>query len=266
MNYKWFQNFLLLSLLSLALLWVAGIGRYDYAPRSNAFFNDPNQMAFWALCICCSYFFLNIKAIKTWQILAVLSLTFVILLSSASRSALVGFSFIILGVILTFLKDFKTSLRFIVIIIPILILLVLFTGIDYILEQENIKFMVDRTEATDIARQSEVRGYTRLINYPEYLFLGAGHGGDYRFNATHEIHSSWAGLIFYYGIPGTLTFLLFLYSLASKLPLNLKAFFCAPLLYGFSTFGIRTPVFWLFLSIVALYILNKKRNLNNDES
>ena len=40
----------LASLLFLVAVYCLGLGRYDYAPRYNAFFNDPNQMAFWVLC------------------------------------------------------------------------------------------------------------------------------------------------------------------------------------------------------------------------
>ena len=47
-------------------------------------------------------------------------------------------------------------------------------------------------------KQLEVRGYLRIIQYPQYLFFGAGQGMDERFDNIngYEVHSSFAGVLF----------------------------------------------------------------------
>lgn len=248
-----FQNIILISFLVILICWVLGLGRYSFNPRYNFFFNDPNQLAFWVLCS------LSIYLLKPNKMsILVISLGFFIVMSSMSRSAILGLVFILIGY--TFFYNFKYDLK--KIFTKVFAILFLFISIFIILNtnQDEFKYILDRFVETDVEDQADIRGYTALLKYPEYLFFGAGQGEYYRFSSTnHEIHSTWAGLLFYYGVVGFIIFIFFLWSIWTKLSLYEKIIFLAPLIYGFSTYGLRTSIFWFFISIYVIHIELKKR-------
>ncbi|TVU61490.1 hypothetical protein FQP88_14340 [Vibrio atlanticus] len=130
-------------------------------------------------------------------------------------------------------------------------------------EHELITNTFNRIESTDTESQVDIRGYNLLYDFPEYLITGAGQGAEYRFERTHEIHSSWAAIIFYYGIPGTIMFVIFIMKIMNKMPIFNRVYFMAPFLYGISTYGLRTPIFWIMISVIASIYMNE---VNEDES
>ncbi len=235
----------------LFLAWMLGVGRYDYFPRYNGFFNDPNQMAFWVICIFCTFFFMSQGRFRHWTFLfAILCLTLVF--ATQSRSALLGVFFCVLaaGARVIGVGEGRTWLpeRAIGIGVSMLLMMAL---VYYFLGFEVSQAVFARFAETDFEQQAEVRGYYRLFDYPRYLLLGTGQGLDWRFGGSDEIHSTWVGILFYYGLLGLTIFLLFLFSIFRRLDVAEKVVFMAPVFYGFSTYGARTPVFWMFLAAAA---------------
>src|SRR5690606_800238 len=78
------------------IIWVIGLGRYDFEPRYNGLFNDPNQMAFWVLSTCAIYLYISGSNFK--KIIVYFLALFLILLTM-SRSASIGFLMLTLGFI-----------------------------------------------------------------------------------------------------------------------------------------------------------------------
>lgn len=117
--------------------------------------------------------------------------------------------------------------------------------------------MLDRFSVTDFGEQADLRGYGRPQNYPEFLLFGAGQGLDTRFMSEHEIHSSWVAIFFYYGLIGLTLFIILLWNIFSKLDIAEKLVFFAPMFYGISTYGLRSPIFWFFIAS-AIFAANKK--------
>lgn len=240
------------SILSLLLIWILGFGRSRFAPRYNGFFNDPNQMAFWLLCLFSSFVLLNDKK-YLWKTV-LFGLCSVLIMATLSRSALVGLAVIFCGVALSFLQsepgqslNSKINKK----IFGSVLSLIFAVGAIYIASMdEGFLAIYERFVSTDFAGQADMRGYTRIMHYPEYLLFGSGQGQDLRFNTEHEIHSTWAGIFFYYGLVGLVLFCTFLYFISRDLNLAQLAVFCGPLAYSASTFGARTPVFWFFLACV----------------
>ena len=111
---------------------------------------------------------------------------------------------------------------------------------------KNIRFL-----STDWLDQAKLRGYYRPFEYPQYLIFGAGHGDEARFNSKVEMHSSLLGVFFYYGIVGLMLFVGFLYQVFRRLNLPEAIMLSAPFVYGFFTFGLRTPIFWVLMAIVV---------------
>jgi hypothetical protein len=235
---------LVLTLFLLVFLWNFGLGDYKFLPRYNGFFNDPNQMAHWALCTLAMIFLLNDK--NNFLNYTSLILTTIIILVSLSRSGLMGLSFVIFALIIPSKKN-------IIVISFLLISLLIFLFSINISENkiyESYENITTRLSDSDFNEQADTRGYNRAFQYPEYLIFGSGQGEDYRFNSDVEIHSTWMGILFYYGFFTFCYFIYFLYQLLRNLKLIQIGVIMGPLIYGFSTFGLRTPIFWLMLGVI----------------
>lgn len=253
---------IVLSLFLTVFFYLIGIGHYNFFPRYNAFFNDPNQMAHWALCCFSVVCLLGTKT--KWIIIGGLALL-IICASSSSRSALLGLFPMMLGTLFLVRKNIQYGNinPHIRLFLYAFILLILIVGFYLLVEYklwerlESISFLLDRAGTTDTEEQLEVRGYNLIYDYSEYLFLGAGQGGFFRFDRDTEIHSNWVGILFYYGFLGLFLFLSFLYTMFKEFRLHHILIAIGPLVYGFSTFGLRTPVFYFYLA--ALFYVYKKR-------
>lgn len=257
---KVFKVAIFIGILVLAVFSLAGLGRYDFFPRYNGFFNDPNQMAFWVICLLSFFILISSRSNSKVMILVLSGFSIYIVMASLSRSALVGLFFVIIGIYLKVQgfgssKDFKKAMLTGFLSLCFIIGVVLYSDFDF-----SSLDIVERMLNTSFDEQADIRGYYRAIQFPEYLFLGAGQGLDFRFNSTHEIHSSWMALFFYYGFVGAVLFLLFLSKIFFRLGVAEKFIFLGPLFYGFSTYGLRTPVFWLFLA-AAIYASREKYSL-----
>lgn len=228
------------------LQWMLGFGNYNFFPRYNGFFNDPNQMAFFVLC-CLAVALSNDRNKITNLIIVVLG--FWLIFITQSRSATIGLVFIFLSLFIYYSSFLRKYLP--VVFLGIIILVYMFLNFywndvaNIILNSDNFS----RFKEVDVSTQSEDRGFDRILNYPEYLLFGAGQGYYERFNSNLEIHSTWIGFLFYYGVIGLFLFLNFIYKIFSNLNLYRKFLFLAPLFYSFSTFGARTVVFWIFLAV-----------------
>ena len=99
---------------------------------------------------------------------------------------------------------------------------------------------------------AEARGYLRLIEHPEYLFVGAGEGAHWRFG-RQELHSGIATLIFSYSIFGLGFFLLFLYTIFNRQPWYYTAMLVPIFLYGLTHQNVRFSYFWVFLACCYAY-------------
>lgn len=240
---------LFFGLMLLFLMALTGLGDYRFFPRYNAFFNDPNQMAFWALCV--SSMLLAQRSLSDLVKGFVFLFLFYIILKSASRSGLVGFSILLLGFLVAYIGS-ALSVSNVKKLAGVFFGIFLVIGFGYIFVKDNIEtiaFVESRLNQIDVGDQAEIRGYTRFVDYPQYMFLGSGHGAEIRFNTKEiEIHSTWAGLLFYYGVPGLFLILFFILKIVRRLSLSQNLMFAAPLLYSFSTLGYRTPIFWVFLA------------------
>ena len=245
---KVFKVAIFIGILILSVFSAVGLGRYNFFPRYNGFFNDPNQMAFWVICLLSVFILASSKSNSKLIILFLSGLSIYIVMASLSRSALVGLFFVIIGIYLKVQgfgssKDFKKAMLTGFLSLCFIIGVVLYSDFDF-----SSLDIVERMLNTRFDEQADIRGYYRAIQFPEYLFLGAGQGLDFRFNSSHEIHSSWMALFFYYGFVGSVLFLLFLSKIFFRLDIAEKFIFLGPLFYGFSTYGLRTAVFWLFFA------------------
>lgn len=249
--------FALAGLIFLFVLAVLGLGEFKFFPRYNAFFNDPNQMAFWVLCV--SAILLISGNFSRFLKFLVFFMAFFIIVKSASRSGLVGFVILLFGYFCGQFYEGRERFRVATVAIGIgsVIMSIGASYYFFLVNPDVFKFMLSRMDLVDVFEQADIRGYSRLWKYPEYLLFGAGHGMDDRFDVYGvEIHSTPAGIFFYYGIIGLLSFVALLYLIFSGLKMHEKIIFLAPMMYSLSTFGFRTPIFWIYLGFFYCLALN----------
>jgi hypothetical protein len=242
--------------LSLAM-FMMGLGRHDFPPRYNGYFNDPNQMGLWILCLASTRMLLkenNLPSIRTdLSVIVSLILSF----ATQSRSTIIGLLFIFSAYLIQRLVSSTRLAK--AIIMPLVIFFVAFASnqknsiVNYI---SNIGAS-QRFGEISVSDDLNERGWYRIIEYPDYLIFGAGQGQHFRFDSDVEIHSTWAGIIFYYGLIGfTLFFVPFLLMI-KNLKIENKIIILAPLAYSISTFSARTPIFWVFIAAAIVAVAHQ---------
>ena len=227
--------------------------------RNALYFNNPNQLGYYAL-LSGSLFIYIVRHIKfptPFQLITYFSFFFITLLSS-SKAALAGSIILIsLAIVNQGLFSFK---QFIVLALAVGI------GVYFVLQEglgsQLFDYSVNRFEmiGQDKDDSYEGRGYDRIINDPEYLVMGAGEGGYYRFNTlleAGEIHSSFGTLLFCYGVIGFFLFFRFLFAIFKGSSFFELLYFIPLFAYSITHQGLRDTLFWVFLAVV--FVLNEEK-------
>lgn len=247
--------------LGLILQAVLAVGMGSTDSRNALFFNNPNQLGYYAL-LSGSLFIYIVKHVKLptlLQLATYFSFFFLSLLSS-SKAALGGSVILIaLAIVNQGLFSFR---QFVVLSLAVGV------GAYFVLQQELgsslFDYSLNRFEmiGQDSDDSYQGRGYDRILNDPEYLVLGAGEGGYYRFDTlleAGEIHSSFGTLIFCYGIIGFVLFIRFLLGIFKGSSFFELLYFLPVFAYSITHQGLRDTLFWVFLGVV--FVLNEKKIL-----
>jgi hypothetical protein len=96
------------------------------------------------------------------------------------------------------------------------------------------------------------RGYSRLVEHPEYLPLGAGEGAFDRLTKLREkeFHSSLGNILMSYGVVGLGLLFVFFFVLFRSSPRINLFYFGLIMLYGVTHMGMRDTMLWIFLGLV----------------
>jgi hypothetical protein len=175
--------------------------------RSTIFFNNPNQLGYYALLSACTIAVCQ-RTLRYSVLASSLGLAGCMYLAimSASKAA-------VAGAVMLFALTIITNPRVILVMaLATAGMLSLGGPIERALETTAQRMQTDRRPQWSFF---EERGYDRIENHSEYLLFGAGEGATTRFAettiiGTHEIHSSAGTLLFAYGIVGATMFLVFL--------------------------------------------------------
>jgi hypothetical protein len=255
---------LIAIVLSFIIQWAVlllGIGNRVFFPRYSGTFNDPNQMAYWVLASVATFLLLLqtqiVPQVVKWGMLG----SFLYFVSiTMSRSALFATVFLLIVVLAYELKR-SNALRVFTLLIGLAIVAVLNTfTLNYtkFLNDSTTEALVSRILEVNVGNQADERGYTRFVDFPEYLVFGSGQGYHERFNQKKdldflsvEMHTSWGGILHYYGIAGFGLFFFFLYPTFRKADFYSGAVIFSTFIYGFSTYSFRTPIFWILLAVFS---------------
>jgi hypothetical protein len=266
----WVFGIHFVALFLLTVFSVFGVGRAFGMGRFMFTFNDPNQMANWVLWAAIIVGSTGRAIFGNWVPgLFALFLAATDIVFSASRSGALGlgvlvliYGFMAVSWFVRILQG-RASLKvrkWMVLVFCVLTALVVVGCVRMEQEESNVllaqaKFLLNRFWERDPDDTLEGRGYDRIWKFPEYLFLGAGEGAHERYASRTwflgEIHSSWAGLLFNYGIVGFCFFFAFLYFLLRGMRFFwFKAMFLSPFVYGFAIYNIRNWYFWVGIAVL----------------
>jgi len=253
-----FYYTIIVSLLIQVFLGVLGITGAFYdglQARTIIFFNNPNQLGYYALLMQTLFVLISFSAKKT-NILILSAITLMCLylsLLSGSRAAMGGV-FLLLFLCI-FLQKELSLIKIFSMAFLLIILVVLFVNVKSDLVESQIylfELRQERDRNRDIS-QFELRGYDRIIKYPEHLFFGAGEGQHTRFaNAFHqgELHSGMGTILFSYGILGTIFFVLFIKRIIQDRKW-LGLFILLPVVvYNLTHQGLRQSLLWMMFALL----------------
>lgn len=277
---EWVTKLILLVLTVVVLAFLFGYGHYPYVMRYAYFFNGPNQLAYFAICMFSLYLGASRARIDS-RFHAVFVLTIFVIFSTGGRSGYFSVAPIFFIALWLTRRNIKHFL--VILVAPFLIGFIFqstclpfysvvngantFVGCEAKVRTDarsavgrtmsrtaDLGFNVNVSDNNSIWTQLKSRGYLRLIDHPEYMIYGAGQGMDSRFDQTngnsYEIHSSPIALLFYYGFFGLLLFIIFLVN-SFKSKANL--IFLLPIfIYSLFTYGLRAPYFWFALAFLSV--------------
>lgn len=217
--------------------------------RQIASFNNPNQLAYWALLSLCIFWSISGRvALPIYLRVATLIALLYAIAISLSKAAMIA---AVLLLVLHFLKRPKLM------VVALVVAVVGYLTLENSTIGERIAMRLENIGTqTDDSFYS--RGYLRILRYPEYAVIGAGEGAIYRFDDTeysdlnHEIHSTFGTILFCYGAVGTAAFagaLFYLYRVAG---FGNAIYLAPPFLYGLTHQGVRFSFLWLFLAVLVL--------------
>ncbi len=261
---------ILAAILQITLSFVLQTG--GEGARGSLFFTNPNQLGYYSLCglaiVLSLESMLKIPKLITYSSFFLFGYLALVSVSKAALGALI----ILFGVYLIANRVISLNNIFAIIIIG---------GLGYFAMmntefgqnfQRNLEVReLNEADRADNITEWEYRGYDRISNHPYYLVIGAGEGGYNRFDTfieDHEMHSSIGTIIFCYGIPGTILFLLFIISLLRKLPWYYLIYALPLFAYGLTHMGLRFTIFWVALMMFPIirieikkkeYFLKKRR-------
>ncbi|VAV84548.1 hypothetical protein MNBD_BACTEROID02-293 [hydrothermal vent metagenome] len=264
------ESFLLITLkaLSIALIIQAILWPFikSQGVRTQMFFNNPNQLALWGICLLIIIYVLaRILKVKEIYSISLFLLSTLFIIISASRAALLG------GIVFWLFYIFNSRKHFII-AITVFIIGIIFINYNYdikIHEFAALEYNAERFSKNGLTSDQSFggRGYGRIIENPQYLLFGAGEGEYERFNESIELHSILANILFSYGIIGLMLYLGAFASFTKKMTLEVFVILFIIAFFGSVHMTLRIPLFWITLLFV-IYLHEEKSKgdslLNSD--
>ena len=252
------------------LLYCLGIGVYE-GRRYIGTFNDPNQFGFFVLS---SFFIIFVISYLNGykQSFLIVALVLFLILQSASMGMLSSFLIFILCYISFKLLSpnatkTKRVLGLFLLVLGIGIAIVMILNFEVILSYLNdsnilylkrisnkIGLLFGKT-AGNYSSIQEDRNWQLLSLYPEYMIIGAGQGFYERFTKLriiHEVHSTWLGILFSYGLTPTIFFANWVYRCIKTLPRDLWCVYIAFFFEALLLVNQRQPAFWTLLTLASI--------------
>lgn len=223
------------------------------AVRGTLFFENPNQLGYFALLSACmllmTYWRLGTRTAPT---IAMILACGYLALYSASRAAVGGVALLL--VVLAFASPRALIVAAFFVITAVALGSPLFG---------EIEAAQNRGRSAQFFQE---RRYDRILTYLEYVPLGAGEGGLSRFATEEnpkpiEIHSAPATILFSYGVVGCLLFGAFMWRMLRGAPLRLALVLVPALAYTVAHQGLRFTMLWVLLALFTALKADSRRRI-----
>ncbi len=247
-NYRFRKNVRLICIINIVFqfaLYIFGIGNWYGNIRYIGTYNDPNQFAFAVLTTFCFIYCLGQKYILFYSALALF-----LIYKSGSTGMLLAMMILIICALMLCKKSTKiTPVKFAGIMISCFIVFTLFL-------YQKLSFQIDisslRLEEKLSGGESLISTFVRDRNLDlvfdnlMYCIFGSGEGLFTRFNNNFlEVHSTWFGLLFYYGIISFVFLTRWVYSNIKNVGKQYFPVYIALILEAFTLANQRQPMFWM---------------------
>ena len=250
------------SVLSLCICYFGVVLNYTGSGRERGFFNNPNQLGYYAI-IMMTLFVIYCKKIKRLFRIAAIVLCLVINVMSLSKASLVGAGvlLIVYAVVSRDERGAKKTIMMIVftILVSMVLYIIMFSDYGFLIDNYYIRTMRRRLLLMQYENDTALgagRGYDRIKEIGGLIITGVGEGGYDRFIAASgkELHSMYASTLVSYGI---IVFLGYVYLFSRALFSNKERVFSVLsfsgiLLYGVSHNGMRNTLLWTLLAMLFL--------------
>lgn len=225
------------------------------AERGTMFFNNPNQLGYYAVLFASLIWIWSQwtqrarNGVVLIEIVAYVAAGWLTIVSQ-SRGAISAFAILVV---------LRAAARVNVVLLGAGVLLV--GGLiqsDLPLVESMKSRMEHKSQGTN--EEMAYRGYDRMFNHPNYLWLGAGEGAYWRFRSDHpgEMHSNFGSLLFCYGVVGLGMFLRMFWVTVRDAGMRALLFSIPATAYGLSHNGLRQSELWiLFALAVVLQMSNR---------
>ena len=256
-------------LLSITVASIGFVFSGRMSVRQTGFFNNPNQLGYYCICILTiiALFPDVLRKEQTIFILLVAMYGNILSLSKASIIGLFG-----MAICYTMWGGKKRSRA--TIVKQIVIIVIVFAFVYWFLYSNNqfiISNKVLRTLRNRILKMSSEndtqlgmgRGYDRIFELKKNILWGMGEGAFKRFKILpgYEVHSTYANLIVSYGLIGFVMYVWLFAKTVIKKGSTIRNLACLSglLLYFITHNGIRNTLVWLILAV----LFNEGKNNNS---
>lgn len=216
--------------------------------RGAMFFNNPNQLGYYAVLFASlvwawsQWSSRSKNTLLTAEIAAYVAAGWLTIVSQ-SRGAISAFA------ILVFLR---AAARVNVVLLGAAALIgVALMQSDLSLIESMRSRMEHKSQGTN--EEMSYRGYDRMFNHPNYLWLGAGEGCYWRFRSDHpgEMHSNFGSLLFCYGAVGLGVFLRLFWVTFRDAGVKATLYLAPAMAYGLSHNGLRQSELWILFALTV---------------
>ena len=264
-------------------IFILGLGSYYWENlRFMGSFNDPNQFSFsmftsfLIIYILTQYLYNQDNHSRFKTVLAAFALAFYFVVQGSSTGMLLGFIIFVLMMVISFINLEKTSafvfLKFSGILLIASIILIVavlgFSGPSLDASPDSNSFLFFRvTQKLDILSGGgfdallKDRAMDKILTYPVYLIFGAGEGSFVeRFpESVSEIHSTFPGILFYYGIIPFIVLCFWIWHHIKNIHLMLLPVYIALLMESLTLANQRQPAFWMIIILGSLNYMDKPK-------
>lgn len=268
------KHYIMMGCFCSLVITTAGIIVLSGIGRSTGFFNNPNQLGYYALVVFALTIFCGNKTSLFIRISSIVMSVFAIVASS-SKAAFFGM--IITMLLNIFVNGKKTTWKKVFIqviqicVAGILIYILLFSDINVISSNYTVRLL--RYRLLNMYKESDTslgegRGYNRVFEMDFNLLWGMGEGAFHRFVSLKnlEVHSSFVSLLVSYGLIGLFGYLVLFYKAIGRFRRQLANYslISGLLFYQLSHNGIRNTLFWLLISVMLVENCAKSNDLTSD--